>query len=279
MRARYPYLVARRLVQASVIAMLWGGAHLGWTLARGDLSSTLVLGTVPLSDPFALFQVLATGHLPATTALLGGAVTLGVYLLLGGRAWCAWVCPVNPVADLAGWLRRRLSPRGLLEIDGRARLWMAAGFLVLSALLGTTAFEMVSPIGLLQRDLVYGLGAGLLVVPFLLVLDTFVLRHGWCGSLCPLGGFWSVVGAASLARVRFDAAKCDRCGDCAIVCPESQVLRFGEMARTGLVRSGDCSNCLRCVEVCPHDALALGSRFHPHSHIPEGNEHAKRQSA
>ncbi len=279
MRDRYPYLLARRLVQASVIAVLWGGAHLGWSLARGDLSSTLVLGTVPLSDPFSLLQVLATGHLPATTALLGGALTLGAYWVLGGRAWCAWVCPVNPVADLAGWVRRRLSPRGLLEIDGKARLWVMAGFLALSAVLGTTAFEMVSPIGLLQRDLVYGLGAGLLVVPLLLVLDTFVLRHGWCGSLCPLGGFWSVVGAASLARVRFDAAKCDRCGDCAIVCPESQVLRFGEMERTGIVLSGDCSNCMRCVEVCPRDALVLGTRFHPHSQTPEGRENATRQSA
>ena len=40
--------------------------------------------------------------------LLGAAIVLVFYPLVGGRVFCAWVCPVNLVTDLAGWLRTKL---------------------------------------------------------------------------------------------------------------------------------------------------------------------------
>ena len=260
-RPSFRYLVTRRLVQLAVLGALWGGAKLGWNLMVGDLSAARFLGTVPLGDPFALLQVLATRHVPAATALLGGALTTALYVVVGGRAWCAWVCPVNPLADLVAWLRRRLGAKGGLDVDGTTRRWMALGLVGTSAIVGVPAFESVSPIGALHRELCFGIGAGLLVVPLLLIVDGWVLRRGWCGSLCPLGGFWSLVGRLSLIRVRFDPARCDHCGDCARVCPESHVLRLAEMARSGAVLDGDCTNCMRCVEVCPTRALAPGLRF------------------
>jgi len=64
-----------------------------------------LLDSVPLADPYALLQVLFTGTAVATDALIGGTVVLLVFAVAGGRTFCAWVCPMNMVTDLAERLR------------------------------------------------------------------------------------------------------------------------------------------------------------------------------
>jgi len=53
-----------------------------------------------------------------------------------------------------------------------------------------------------------------------------VLRHGWCGHVCPVGAFYSLLAVPSVVRVSAaDREKCDDCMDCFAVCPEQQVIR------------------------------------------------------
>jgi ferredoxin-type protein NapH len=257
------YLLARRLTQVGVLALFWLGAHRNVGVLTGNLSGSEVFRTVPLADPYAALQILATGHALSGTLLGGAATVLLFWFLAGGRAFCAWVCPVNLVTDLAAWLRSELDLREHVRVDRSVRYWIAALALVLSAVTGLAAFEMVSPIGMLHRGLIFAPGLGLLAVAGILLLDLFVVRRGWCGSLCPLGAFYSVVGSWSLLRMGFDRDRCDRCGDCLPVCPEPQVIRFGEMGRKGFVDSGNCLNCARCLEVCPRDAYHFALRLDP----------------
>src|SRR5690606_14896689 len=106
------WLWLRRLVQASILALFLAGPWAGLWIVEGNLSSSLTLGVLPLTDPFVLLQTMATRNWPELSALVGVAVVLVAYLLVGGRAFCAWVCPMNVVTDGAGWLRRRLGLRG-----------------------------------------------------------------------------------------------------------------------------------------------------------------------
>ena len=256
---RHHLLLARRGVQLGVLALLWAAAHRGIGVLSGDLGASTFLGTLPLSDPFAVLQVLATGHAPAATALLGAGLVLAFYALVGGRTFCSWVCPVNPIADLAGWLKRRFELRGQFLVSRETRRWVLVAALGVSAVTGVAAFELVSPIGMVQRGLIFGpLAEAALVVLALLVLDLWVVKDGWCGSLCPLGAFYGGLGRFALVRMRFEEDRCDHCGDCHRVCPERQVLGLKELARVGFVHSGDCTNCTRCQGVCPSDALHLG---------------------
>lgn len=254
------FRVLRRAVQLGVLGLFWLGAHRHLGVLTGDLSSSRVLRTIPMSDPFATLQVAATGHMPADTVLIGSAVTLGVWFLLGGRTFCSWVCPVNLVADTAALTRRQFGLPGGFALDRRARWWVLLLALVLSATTGVAAFELVSPIGMLHRELIFGAGLGLLVIPLLFLVDLFLLRRGWCGSLCPLGAFWSLVGRFSPVSITWDDAACDRCMDCVPVCPEAQVLNFNRLPETGFVESGDCTRCARCVEVCHAGACSLRIR-------------------
>lgn len=51
----------------------------------------------------------AAGAVVGVDALVAGAATVALfYALLGGRGFCAWVCPVNIVTDAANYLRRKL---------------------------------------------------------------------------------------------------------------------------------------------------------------------------
>lgn len=257
------YLLARRATQVTTLLLFVAGAHLHVGVLTGNLSAASVFRTVPLADPFAALQILATGRVIETTALLGAGIVLAFWLVCGGRGFCAWACPVNIVDDVASRLRHRIGARGQFRVDRSARYWMLALALAVSAISGIAAFEAVSPIGMIQRGIIFGAGLGLLAIAAILVLDVWVLRHGWCGSLCPLGAFWSIVGTRSLVRVGFDADRCDDCGDCVRVCPEPQVIHFPDMERRGFIDAGNCLNCGRCLEVCSRDAyrFTLGSRL------------------
>ncbi len=258
-------LLLRRCVQLGILLLFIGTVRLGWEIAgrpvlTGNLSSSELLGLIPLADPFAALQILMTGHLPLTEVLLGAALILVFYAVVGGRAWCAWVCPVNMVTDLSAWLRRRLGVSDLFHLSRNIRYTVLALTLVLSALTGVAAFEWISPISMLHRELIYGIGLGWTAVLGIFLFDLFILRNGWCGHLCPLGAFYALVGRLAQVRVAFDAPSCTHCGECARLCPEPQVLNLKEAAATGMIASGECSNCGRCISVCPEDTLKFNLR-------------------
>ncbi|MFP5380666.1 MAG: quinol dehydrogenase ferredoxin subunit NapH [Gammaproteobacteria bacterium] len=259
------HLILRRSVQFAVLLMFFGTLHWGWEVAgapllRGNLSAAELLGVLPLADPFAVLQQLVSGHWLHTTVLTGAGVIL-VFYAFAGRVFCAWVCPMNLVTDSAAWLRTRLNPKNLFTLPRTTRYWFLGMALVLSALTGVAAFEWVSPISMLHRELIYGAGLGLTAALGIFIFDLLILKHGWCGHLCPLGAFYGLLGSRAAIRVRFDDASCTRCGECARVCPEPQVLNLKQAAERGMVASGACTNCGRCLPSCPENSLDFAWRW------------------
>jgi ferredoxin-type protein NapH len=278
------YLILRRLTQFSVLLLFFATAHWAWTLVgqpllSGNLSASSVIGLVPLADPFAVLQILFTRHLLSTEVLVGAAIVLVFYGLVGGRVFCSWVCPVNVVTDFAGWLRNHLDLGNALHLNRSLRYYVLALVLVLSVVTGLAAFEWVSPIAMLHRELIFGIGMGLIGVGGIFLFDLMVVRHGWCGHLCPLGAFYALVGKAAQLRIRFDEKTCTRCGECIRVCPEPQVLNLNQAAQRGLVVSGECSNCGRCVPVCPEDSLSFDLRPLIAAHNEQSIEPSARRTS
>jgi len=266
------YLFLRRFTQLGILLLFFGTAHWAWQypkktpLLTGNLSSSKFIGLVPMTDPLAAFQIFLTGHVLTKETLIGVAVVFTFYLLLGGRVFCAWVCPVNMVTDLAGWLRNRLDIKALVHIPRTVRYYVLAAALALSTITGVAAFEWVSPVGMMHREIIFGFGFGFLALLSIFLFDLLILKNGWCGHLCPLGAFWSLVGTAGQVKVRFDKSTCTHCGECATVCPEPQVLNLKKLEERGLVYSGECSNCGRCTALCPEGSLAFDLRPLIHKH-------------
>ncbi len=173
--------IARRIVQFAVILAFFGTAHWGWKLLgqpflAGNLSAANFVGALPLADPFAILQVLATRHALAGEALTGAAIVFAVYFALGGRVFCAWVCPMNVVTDAARWVRLRLAVRDVFAIPPGTRYAVLGLTLAVSAMAGVAAFEWISPIAMLHRELVYGAGLGLTSALGVFLFDAFVAQ-------------------------------------------------------------------------------------------------------
>jgi ferredoxin-type protein NapH len=261
------FLVLRRLSQITILLLFLVGPWFGWWLVKGNLNYSLTLGVLPLADPLVLLQSVLTRHVPERNALIGALIILVFYLAVGGRVYCSWVCPVNLVTDAASALRRKLDIRGGADLPRNTRYWILALILLLAATTGGIVWELVNPVSMLPRGLMFGMGAGWLLIAGIFLFDLFVMKRGWCSHLCPVGAFYSLLGRFSLLRVSANKREaCNDCLDCFTVCPEQHVIKLplkgAAKGASSLILSGNCTNCGRCLDVCSKDVFSFTTRFH-----------------
>ncbi|EJS86898.1 quinol dehydrogenase membrane component [Pasteurella multocida subsp. multocida str. Anand1_buffalo] len=259
------FLFWRRLTQLSILAMFLSGPYFGVWILKGNYSSSLLLDLIPMTDPLIMAESLATGFMPTMTALLGTLIVVVLYAILGSRVFCAWVCPLNIVTDASAWLRRKLEIRQSAKLPRSLRYAILVMILLGSALSGLLLWEWLNPVAALGRALIYGFGAIVWLVLAVFLFDLFIVEHGWCGHLCPIGAAYGVIGAKGLFRIKVEhRQQCDNCMDCYNVCPEPQVLRdplHAKKSESPLVLSKDCISCGRCIDVCPEKVFIFTTRF------------------
>lgn len=261
----YRFLILRRLTQLGIILMFMSGPLWNFWILKGNYSGSLLLDTVPMTDPLMSAQVLATGYQPEWTVLIGALIIVAFYAIVGSKLFCSWVCPMNIVTDSAAWLRRKLGIRQSAKLPRGLRYIILAVILIGSAISGTLLWEWINPVAALGRVFVFGLGATLWLMLVVFLFDLLVVEHGWCGHLCPIGATYALIGAKSLIKVKVvDRNRCDNCMDCYNVCPEPQVLRVplhGKPEDSTVILSKDCITCGRCIDVCAEKVFAFGTRF------------------
>jgi ferredoxin-type protein NapH len=262
----FKWVTLRRVSQISVLLLFLAGPLWGVWLLKGNMASSLILDTVPLTDPHILLQSLVGGVTPETAAVVGAVIVLLFYALVGGRVFCSWVCPVNFITDAACCLRRWLGIRAKSQISRKTRYWMLGLTLILPLVTGSIVWELVNPVSLTFRGIIFGMGFAWVVLLGIFLFELLVAEHGWCGRLCPVGAFYGLIGSKSLVRVVADKReKCDDCMDCFRVCPEPQVikpaLKGADKGIGPVILSRDCTNCGRCIDCCPEDVFRFGSRF------------------
>jgi ferredoxin-type protein NapH len=242
------------LVLALILSPLAGAG-----VFQGNLASALLFG-VQLADPLAVLQVLLASRV-AVPAFVGAALLVATaYFLAGGRTFCSWVCPVYLITELAGKLRGSSGENGLmLRLDLKS--WALLLTLVVTFLTALPLFEILSPIGIVGRALVFGVNGSLLVLAVILLAEMFVARRVWCRSLCPAGGFYALMGSGSPVKVRYHRARCTGCGNCQKACPVAEVLAPSLTDGVPLVRSGECTRCGACIDCCPGGALSMGMGY------------------
>lgn len=271
----HKWLLLRRASQFFILALFLIGPFTGVWIVKGNLTSSLTLGVLPLSDPFVILQSLSAGHVVASTALIGAAIVIAFYIFVGGRVYCSFVCPMNLVTDASHWLAKKFDlPKGW-QPSRHARLWALGTVMITAMVTGVMAWEMLNPVTMLHRALVYGTSTVWTVALAVFIFDLVVSRRGWCGHLCPMGAFYGLLGSASILRISASKRQdCNDCMDCFEVCPEAHVitpaLRGADTGTGPVVVSGDCTNCGRCIDVCAKDVFVFTTRFK--NKAPEQNE-------
>lgn len=221
--------------------------------------------------------------------LLLPAITVLATALLFGRAFCAYICPLGTLFDLAGGKKphpgriRTRAPKYLILfallaaaaaganfaglLDPIALMTRTVAFLLypLSVLAVNLGLDMLRPAAEHYRLLLLayahaaqpvfiGVWLSAFIIVILLVVNRFAHRF-WCRSLCPLGALLGIVARMSFIQRRVSST-CTACGACVGTCP-LQAIPAGSPQAT---RTGECSLCGTCAKVCPHDAISYGLR-------------------
>ncbi|MEE9358561.1 quinol dehydrogenase ferredoxin subunit NapH [Candidatus Vondammii sp. HM_W22] len=267
----HKWLIFRRISQLSILALFLVSPLLvdyldGLAIVKGNLAASMTLEVLPLTDPHILLQAVLAGVVPHQDAIIGVIIVVLFYMLVGGRVYCSWVCPVNMITDAACCTRRMLGIRTGTQLSRSARYWMLGVTLVLPLVTGSIVWELFNPVSMAFRGIIFGLGTAWVILLGVFLFDVFVSKEGWCGRICPVGAFYSLLGSKSLIRVvAEEREKCDDCMDCFEVCPEQQVIRpalYGADKGIGpVILSANCTNCGRCIDVCAEDVFHFGTRF------------------
>lgn len=281
-RPRHRWLVARRIVQCTLLLvfcaplLVSGWALFGATTAGDDaiatpatlpyygtLSSAQV-GGIDLLDPFGALQLMAASMSFDAAWLIGLAPIALFYAAIGGRAFCGWVCPVNLFCEGVDRLRQALHLQVReAPVPRRAKVGVAIGILAISALIGIPVFEALSPISAINKGIVLGSLAGIVTLVAIVVLELFWGHRVWCRSLCPLGGFYQVLGKAGVISVNIKHDACIHCRECESACLADPVILTPALdGEDATVRAGDCMLCGKCVDACPTRALDFKAGAH-----------------
>jgi ferredoxin-type protein NapH len=246
----------------------------------GSLSSSSVFG-LDILDPFAILQIIVASKTFALDWLLFSLPVLVFYGLIKGRVFCGWVCPVNFLLEGVDFLRRKLNIKVAERVvPRRAKIYIALGVLVVSAIISIPVFEMFSPISAINKGIVFGSTAGLVALVAIILIELFWGHRVWCRSLCPLGGFYQVLGRVGLFSVYFDEATCTHCNSCKEQCladPEilEPVLDDGAL----VIRAGDCMLCGACIDVCPVGSLSIKPGFEQFKSASKPSSEAQDKTA
>lgn len=193
--------------------------------------------------------------LPAGLVIILGAIALSVLLK---RGFCGWICPLGSLWEGGALLGRKLlGGRNLrlpkwLDLAGRGLRYALAGMILVALLMVSLSeavgFRELPYMSTADIKIISGFGAPVFIIAFALAFVLSMLFGPvWCRYLCPLGGWYSVLGIVSLCAVERDEELCIDCSRCTRICHA-----FVDVEKTPKhVWAPECDGCMDCVRVCP----------------------------
>lgn len=198
--------------------------------------------------------------------------SLAILLLFGsilGRAVCGWLCPFGFFADVLDRLINIKKLRSKIKVLPKAAFikYFLIIFIFTAPFWAVPYFciyicQSANIYGLLPYYLTTGLEGftaafqstawlrGIfffhMVSMFILILLAIIVSGRWfCRYICPLGAIYGLFNYVSPLQVKHDSDKCTNCNRCIKVCPMDVDLRNKDFATvTGCIRCG------RCIKLC-----------------------------
>jgi len=231
-------------------------------ILEGSLTASRFLG-FHMADIYSSLLVMGADRHVVPNLVIGSVTVFFLWGLIGGRAYCSWVCPYHLVAEFAEKLHIALARRGavrdhVFHRGVRTVFWIV--FMILAVVSGQTLFLTLNPIGILSRAIIYGPGLALMWVGMLLLFEVVYSRRAWCRYVCPIGLTYGVVGAFSAVQIVYKLDACHHEGECRKRCEVPHVLDMtirGRADQRKIPVGPDCTRCGMCVDACPTGSLSF----------------------
>lgn len=244
----------RRAIQLGVIALI-ASPLFGLSIFRGNLAAGELLG-IALVDPLAFLQATLASRVFVASFLGAAMIVTAIYFSAGGRTFCGWICPIYLLTEIGDKLRRRLGT-GVSTFALSGTRWVLLMTIIVAIITGFPLFEILSPIGITTRAIMFKAWFPLLLPAVIIVVEISIARRIWCRSICPVGGYYALLGRYSPVRIGFIKEHCTGCGECSNCCPVEEVLEPVLSGSLKQVVSGDCTRCADCIDICPTRALKV----------------------
>ncbi len=185
-------------------------------------------------------------------------LALVIGLVLTGKSFCGWICPLGSVQQGMGWIGERLwpraynrAPRWLERILHYLKWLVLIWVLVQTARSGRLVFQDWDPYYNLYHIWTDEVAiSGYVVTGLTLAMSLFIPR-AFCRFACPLGAFNGIFNSFSFIAIKRDAKTCTDCGRCTKACPVNI-----DLCAATTIRSVECTRCLRCIDACPQNSRA-----------------------
>ena len=208
-----------------------------------------------ITDPLVAFVSIIAGKVLYMPVLVAIILPL-LFILLLGRAFCGWICPMNTLLEIVDGVRGFFYRRGYalpdIRLNPSYRYYILAGGLAAAAL-GVPVVLFLLPYGLISQEVYYYIFYGTFSFGGVLILaivafDLFS-RRGWCRYLCPGGAFFSLLSPLRIVRIYRDRSACKE--DCTICTDDCTMGLEPHRDLTGI----RCDNCGVCISSCPSGAM------------------------
>lgn len=244
-----------------------------------NLSTRFIVNNPTTSFLYQIQSRLSSGYETYYVNLIIPFFVFVLLVMILGRVWCGWLCPIGFLQNILLRIRKRLGisfwdlpPKATMMINqiGYVILFL---IILISLAVGLTflgmnnfftrselPFEMVAPprpitiflqqlIGLESWDASVPLPG--IIIAIMVIVLSFKIRHFWC-RICPAGALMSLFNRRALINIKKDGTKCTKCRACLRACP-IDIEEIYEEKEKDNVTNGTCIHCYRCVELCPED--------------------------
>lgn len=243
------FAVLYMITGTTLTAYLWKSGNISRNISRIIIILSALTGFVFLAPlmpmEFTGMVHLALGTQALTPGILGILVVL-VLAFIAGRSFCAHICPVGSVQELA-------SDIPLKKIDiSRTRMLEMVRFGIFIAIIAAGLYF----INLMEYTGIYDffsltLSVGFFIFATLLALSVLIYRPV-CRIFCPFGVLFSLAGHFS-RNLLVRTGACINCKKCEKACP----VHCAEKGKS----KRECYLCGRCTKICPvNGALVYKNR-------------------